>query len=167
MTPLSPVAGPMAGFSGVKRRFQFTGEWNGVAIYDDYGHHPVEIAAVLAAARGGAKGRVIAVVEPHRYTRVRDLFDDFSACFKDADHVIVAPLYTAGESPIEGIDQHSLAKGIRGQGHGSVQSLSQPQELVGAITSYARPNDKVVCLGAGLSTEWAHALPDWLAGRAF
>ena len=162
----SKIHAAMAGFSGVKRRFQFTGEWNGVAIYDDYGHHPVEIAAVLAAARGGAKGRVIAVVEPHRYTRVRDLFDDFSACFKDADHVIVAPLYTAGENPIEGIDQHSLAKGIRAKGHASVQSLSQPQELVGAITSYARPNDKVVCLGAGLSTEWAHALPDWLAGRA-
>ena len=106
----------MAGFSGVKRRFQLTGTWNGVAIYDDYGHHPVEIAAVLKAAKAGARGRVIAVVEPHRYTRVRDLFEEFAACFKDADSVIVTPLYSAGELPIEGIDHNSLAEAIRGDG---------------------------------------------------
>ena len=98
------IRAAMAGFSGVKRRFQLTGTWNGVAIYDDYGHHPVEIAAVLKAARAGARGRVIAVVEPHRYTRVRDLFGEFAACFKDADSVIVTPLYSAGELPIDGID---------------------------------------------------------------
>ena len=147
----------------MKRRFQLTGEWNGVAIYDDYGHHPAEITAVLAAARGGAKGRVIAVVEPHRYTRVHDLFEDFSSCFRDADHVIVAPLYTAGESPIAGIDHHTLAKGIRAKGHASVESIAAPADLVPAIQRQARRGDSVVCLGAGLSTEWAHALPEWLA----
>ena len=156
----------MAGFSGVKRRFQLTGEWNGVAIYDDYGHHPAEISAVLSAARTGSKGRVIAVVEPHRYTRVRDLFDDFSACFADANHVIVAPLYTAGESPIAGIDHHTLAKGIRSTGHLSVESIAAPADLVAAIKRVARPGDSVVCLGAGASTEWAHALPEWLATDA-
>ena len=109
----------MASFSGVKRRFQLTGSWNGVSIYDDYGHHPVEIAAVLKAARAGARGRVIAVVEPHRYTRVRDLFDDFAACFKDADSVIVTPLYSAGELPIDGVDHISLAEAIRATGHRS------------------------------------------------
>jgi len=152
----------MAGFSGVKRRFQFTGEWNGISVFDDYGHHPAEISAVLSAARGGAKGRVIAVVEPHRYTRVRDLFDEFSACFKDADHVVVTPLYTAGESPIDGIDHHTLAKGIGETGHASVESLEAIGELVPAIKRFARPGDTVVCLGAGNSTEWAHALPEWL-----
>ncbi len=157
------IRAAMAGFSGVKRRFQLTGEWNGVAIYDDYGHHPAEISAVLNAARAGAKARVIAVVEPHRFTRVRDLFEDFSACFTDADHVIVAPLYTAGESPIDGIDQHTLAKGIRATGHRSVESLTAVDGLAPAIAATARPGDTVVCLGAGLSTDWAHALPDWLA----
>ncbi len=160
------IRAAMAGFSGIKRRFQLTGEWNGVSIYDDYGHHPAEISAVLAAARRSTKGRVIAVVEPHRYTRVRDLFDDFSACFKDADHVIVAPLYTAGESPISGIDHHTLAQGIRDHSHGSVESVDQPDDIAPAIKLQAQPGDMVVCLGAGLSTEWAHALPDWLAGES-
>ncbi len=157
------VRAAMAGFSGVKRRFQLTGEWNDVAIYDDYGHHPVEIAAVLSAARAGAKGRVIAVVEPHRYTRVRDLFADFSACFADADHVIVAPLYTAGESPIAGVDSHALAASIGKSCHRSVEALASIGALTTAIKRVAVPGDLVVCLGAGLSTEWAHALPDWLA----
>jgi UDP-N-acetylmuramate--alanine ligase len=161
----SKIRSAMAGFSGVKRRFQFIGEWNGVSIYDDYGHHPAEISAVLAAARGGTKGRVIAVMEPHRFTRVRDLFDEFSACFKDADHVIVAPLYTAGESPIPGIDHVSLAAGIRGKGHRSVVSVDAPGDLVPALKQMLRPGDIVVCLGAGSSTEWAHALPEWLAGQ--
>ena len=156
----------MAGFSGVKRRFQLTGEWNGVAIYDDYGHHPAEISAVLAAARAGAKGRVIAVVEPHRYTRVRDLFGEFSACFKDADHVIVGPLYSAGESPIAGIDHHSLARGIAATGHKSVQAVDRPADIVPVVKMLARPGDSVVFLGAGMSTEWAHAMPEWLAGSA-
>ncbi len=163
------IKAAMGSFSGVKRRFQFTGEWNGVSIYDDYGHHPAEISAVLAAARRGAKGRVLAIVEPHRYTRVRDLFTDFSSCFGDADAVIVAPLYTAGEAPIEGIDNHALASGIRTHGHRLVRAVDNPADLVPAVKELCRPGDSVVFLGAGNSTEWAHALPDWLketAGRA-
>lgn len=160
------IKAAMGSFSGVKRRFQFTGEWNGVSIYDDYGHHPAEISAVLAAARRGAKGRVLAIVEPHRYTRVRDLFTDFSACFADADAVIVAPLYTAGEAPIEGIDNHALASGIRARGHHLVRSVDNPADLVPAVKELCRPGDTVVFLGAGNSTEWAHALPEWLKGTA-
>jgi UDP-N-acetylmuramate-alanine ligase len=155
----------IAGFSGVKRRFQLTGTWNGVAIYDDYGHHPVEIAAVLKAARAGAHGRVIAVVEPHRFTRVRDLFADFAACFKDADSVIVTPLYSAGELPIEGIDHTSLAEAIRAEGHKAVVTVGSEREIAPALKSFATSGDIVICLGAGNSTEWAHALPDWLAGE--
>ncbi len=150
-------------FSGVKRRFQPTGTWNGISFFDDYGHHPAEISAVLEAARAGANGRVIAVVEPHRYTRVRDLFGEFSACFKDADGVIVGPLYTAGEQPIDGIDNHSLAEGIRSTGHNGVIVIDSPTELIGILRKHGRPGDMVVCLGAGTSTEWAHALPEWLA----
>jgi UDP-N-acetylmuramate--alanine ligase len=149
-------------FSGVKRRFQLTGTWNGVQIFDDYGHHPAEIAAVLDAARAGARGRVIAVVEPHRYTRVRDLFHEFSACFRAADSVIVAPLYSAGESPIDGIDTLALAEGIRSIGPEAVATIDDPRELVGLIRRHCRPGDMVICLGAGNSTEWAHALPEWL-----
>src|SRR5690606_27346800 len=153
----------LAAFSGVKRRFQLTGTWNGVQIFDDYGHHPAEIAAVLEAARAGARGRVIAVVEPHRYTRVRDLFDEFSRCFVNADTVVVAPLYSAGEAPINGINQHSLAEGIRACGHPAVLSIDSPDELVPFIQRNGRSGDIVVCLGAGNSTEWANALPVWLA----
>jgi UDP-N-acetylmuramate--alanine ligase len=155
----------LAGFSGVKRRFQPTGTWNGVTIYDDYGHHPVEIAAVLKAAKAGARGRVIAVVEPHRYTRVRDLFREFAACFKDADSVIVTPLYSAGELPIDGIDHAALAEAIRADGHGAVATVDSEREIAPALKRLAAPGDLVVCLGAGNSTEWAHALPDWLAGE--
>ncbi len=152
----------LASFSGVKRRFQMVGQWNGVSIFDDYAHHPVEIAAVLQAARAGAQGRVIAVVEPHRYSRVRALFGDFCSCFKDADSVVVAPLYSAGEAPIDGIDQHTLADGIRAAGNASVLSVDSARELVPLIQRYGRKGDMVVCLGAGTSTEWAHALADWL-----
>lgn len=153
----------LAAFSGVKRRFQLTGTWNGVEIFDDYGHHPAEIAAVLAAARAGAKGNVVAVVEPHRYTRVRDLFGEFSACFRAADSVVVAPLYSAGEAPIDGIDPEALAEGIRATGHRAVATIGDPRELVGIVQRLTRPGDMVICLGAGNSTEWAHALPEWLA----
>jgi UDP-N-acetylmuramate--alanine ligase len=155
----------LAGFSGVKRRFQATGTWNGVTIYDDYGHHPVEIAAVLKAAKAGARGRVIAVVEPHRYTRVRDLFREFAACFRDADGVIVTPLYSAGELPIDGIDHAALAEAIRATGHPSVATVDSEREIASALRRLAASGDTVVCLGAGNSTEWAHALPDWLAGE--
>ena len=149
-------------FSGVKRRFQRTGTWKGVHVFDDYGHHPVEIGAVLKAARAGAEGRVIAVVEPHRYTRVRDLFDEFSACFADADSVIVGPLYSAGEQPINGVDSHTLADGIRATGHGAVIAVDSERDIVPVLWKIARPGDMVICLGAGNSTEWAHALPSWL-----
>jgi UDP-N-acetylmuramate--alanine ligase len=153
----------MAEFSGVKRRFQLTGTWNGIAIYDDYGHHPVEIAAVLKAARSGAQGRVIAVVEPHRYTRVSDLFAEFAACFEDADTVIVAPLYSAGELPIEGIDHVALAEAVRNTGHRSVATIDSERDISPMLRRFAAPGDMVVCLGAGNSTDWAHALPGWLA----
>jgi UDP-N-acetylmuramate--alanine ligase len=149
-------------FSGVKRRFQQTGKWNGIEIYDDYGHHPAEISAVLGAAKAGAQGRVIALVEPHRYTRVRDLFGDFSACFKDADSVIVWPLYSAGEAPIDGISQHALAEGIRKSGHAAVTSVDGERDVVALLRRYGKPGDMVVCFGAGHSTDWAAALPMWL-----
>ena len=155
----------LEGFSGVKRRFQHTGTWNGIAVYDDYGHHPVEIAAVLKAARSGARGRVFAVVEPHRFTRVRDLFHEFAACFRDADGVIVTPLYTAGEAPIEGINHQTLAKAIRASGVGVVETVANEHEIAPMIKRIAATGDMVVCLGAGNSTEWAHALPQWLAGE--
>lgn len=156
------IRASLENFSGVKRRFQIVGEWNGVAIVDDYAHHPVEISSVLQAARSRAKGRVIAVVEPHRFTRVRDLFGEFCSCFGDADSVVVAPLYSAGEAPIDGIDQYSLADGIRNGGHKSVLAIDGARELVPMIQQYSRRDDMVVCLGAGRSTEWAQALPDWL-----
>ena len=155
----------MATFAGVKRRFQKTGSWNGIAIYDDYGHHPVEIAAVLKAARAAANGRVIAIVEPHRYTRVRDLFEEFASCFKDADGVIVTPLYSAGEAAIDGIDHNALAAALRARGHGLVATVDGERELASQLKLHARPGDTVVCLGAGNSSEWAHALPDWLASE--
>jgi len=152
-------------FSGVKRRFQHTGTWNGIAVYDDYGHHPVEIAAVLKAARSGARGRVFAVMEPHRYTRVRDLFREFAACFRDADGVIVTPLYTAGEQPIDGVNHQALAQAIRATGVSIVETVSNEHEIAPVLRRLAASGDMVVCLGAGNSTEWAHALPQWLAGE--
>ena len=137
-----------------------------MAIYDDYGHHPVEIAAVLKAARAGARGRVIAVVEPHRFTRVRDLFGEFAACFKDADSVIVTPLYSAGELPIDGIDHAALAEAIRAHGPRRRVDGRQRARDRARAEAFAASGDIVICLGAGNSTEWAHALPEWLARRA-
>ncbi|TDR94606.1 UDP-N-acetylmuramate--L-alanine ligase [Enterovirga rhinocerotis] len=153
----------IAGFGGVKRRFTRTGEWNGVAVFDDYGHHPVEIKAVLTAARASTEGQVIAVVQPHRYSRLKSLFEDFCACFNDADSVIVAPVYAAGESPIEGADHEALAAGIRARGHRSVAALDRPEDLAAMIRDRARPGDYVICLGAGNITQWAYALPGQLA----
>ncbi|MEZ5857001.1 MAG: UDP-N-acetylmuramate--L-alanine ligase [Hyphomicrobiaceae bacterium] len=150
-------------FQGVKRRFQKTGTWNGISVYDDYGHHPVEISAVLKAARAGASGRVIAIVEPHRYSRVKDLFQDFASCFEDADAVIVAPLYSAGEAPVEGVDANALAAAIAKHGGKTVVAVESERELAPAIRTMARSGDMVLCFGAGNSTEWAHALPEWLA----
>ena len=153
----------LAGFSGVKRRFTRTGEAGGITVIDDYGHHPVEIAAVLKAARQATESRVIAVVQPHRYSRLADLFEDFCTCFNDADRVIVAEVYAAGESPIEGVDRDSLAEGLRARGHRSVSALEAPEDLARMICETAAPGDLVVCLGAGNITAWAHALPDEIA----
>lgn len=153
----------MATFSGVKRRFQMTGEVSGIQIYDDYGHHPIEIAAVLRAARQGAKARIFAVIEPHRYSRVKSLFDDFCGCVKDADGVIVAPMYSAGEAPIDTIDNHSLARGIQAAGHPKVVAANEASDITGLIARAAKPGDKVIFFGAGHSTDWAHAAPTLLA----
>ena len=149
----------LAGFGGVKRRFTKTGEWRGVAIFDDYGHHPVEIAAVLRAARASTEGQVIAVVQPHRYTRLHSLFNDFCTCFNDADTVIVAPVYAAGEQPIPGCDRDGLVAGLKARGHRNAIALERPEDLAGLIGGHARPGDYVVCLGAGNITQWAYALP--------
>jgi UDP-N-acetylmuramate--alanine ligase len=157
------VRNAFAGFKGVKRRFTKTGEWNGVTVIDDYGHHPVEIAAVLRAARGATSGQVIAVVQPHRYTRVQSLFDEFCTCFNDADAVLVSDIYPAGEAPIEGISRDSLVAGLRTRGHRNAQPLKDPKELAAMVRDMAKPGDFVVCLGAGSITNWAASLPQELA----
>jgi UDP-N-acetylmuramate--alanine ligase len=149
----------LASFAGVKRRFTTTGVVNGVRIVDDYGHHPVEIAAVLKAARQVAEGRVIAVVQPHRFTRLRDLMDEFSTSFSDADSVIVADVYAAGEQPIEGVDKQALVDGIRRYGHLRVSALENAAVLPRVIAEEAKAGDVVVLLGAGDITAWAYALP--------
>jgi UDP-N-acetylmuramate--alanine ligase len=146
-------------FGGVKRRFTKVGEWNGAVIIDDYGHHPVEIAAVLRAARESARGQVIAVMQPHRYTRLHDLFEQFCTCFNDADAVVVAPVYPAGEAPIAGADRDALVAGLRAHGHKQAIPLEAPEKLAGLIKELAKPGDYVVCLGAGSITQWAYALP--------
>ncbi len=149
----------LAGFGGVKRRFTRTGEAGGITVIDDYGHHPVEIAAVLAAARARCEGAVVAVVQPHRYSRLASLFEDFCTCFNDADMVIVADGYPAGEAPIEGCDRDGLGAGLRARGHRSVLALDGPETLAGLVAERCRPGDLVVCLGAGNITAWANALP--------
>ncbi|PWR18050.1 UDP-N-acetylmuramate--L-alanine ligase [Zavarzinia compransoris] len=153
------VAKALATFAGVKRRFTKTGEVGGVTVIDDYGHHPVEIAAVLRAARTAYAGRVIAVVQPHRYSRLHSLFLDFCTCFNDADTVIVADVYAAGEAPLEGVDRDHLVEGLRAHGHRHVVPLPGPEALAGIVAQAARPGDLVVCLGAGNITQWAAALP--------
>ncbi len=150
-------------FGGVKRRFTKVGEWNGATIIDDYGHHPVEIAAVLKAARESTKNKVIAVVQPHRYTRLKTLFEPFSTCFNDADAVIVANVYAAGEAPIEGADRDHLVQALRARGHRNVVPLDGPEQLAGIVKGMAKPGDYVVCLGAGSISQWAYALPGELA----
>ena len=153
----------LADFRGVKRRFTRTGVVNGVTVIDDYGHHPVEISAVLAAARTSSRRNVIAVVQPHRYSRVRDLFDEFCTCFNDADTVIVTDIYPAGETPLESIDQAALIDGLRSRGHRHVLALDAPEALPVLISEIAKADDFVVCLGAGNITTWANELPDNLA----
>ena len=153
----------LANFAGVRRRFTRTGTWNGVTIVDDYGHHPVEIAAVLRAARESTKDKVIAVVQPHRYTRLAALFDQFCTCFNDADAVIVANVYPAGEAPMEGVDRDALVQGLRTHGHRHVVALDGPEKLAPLVAGMAQSGDYVVCLGAGSITQWAYALPAELA----
>jgi UDP-N-acetylmuramate--alanine ligase len=157
------IRGAFAKFDGVRRRFTRTGIWNGVTIIDDYGHHPVEIAAVLRAARESTKGQVIAVMQPHRFTRLASLFEQFCTCFNDADVVIVADVYPAGEAPIAGVDRDALVQGLRTHGHRNVIALDGPEKLAPLIAGIAQPGDYVLCLGAGSITQWAYALPAELA----
>ena len=145
-------------FEGVKRRFTKVGEADGAVIIDDYAHHPTEIRAVLAAAREGAQGRVIAVVQPHRYTRLQSLMDEFQNAFNDADVVFVTPVYAAGEEPLEGVDSNVLAEGIRAHGHRMVRSVENLDELCRELRDLAAEGDMVICMGAGDITKWAGAL---------
>jgi UDP-N-acetylmuramate--alanine ligase len=154
-----------AGFGGVKRRFTKVGEVNGAAIIDDYAHHPVEIRAVLSAAREGVRGRVIAVVQPHRYTRLRDLMDGFQSAFNDADVVYVAPVYPAGEQAIEGADADALVAGLRARGHRAAASIAGPDALARELAPTLGSGDMVVCLGAGDITKWAAGLADAISGQ--
>jgi UDP-N-acetylmuramate--alanine ligase len=157
--PDDQIRAALANFGGVARRFMLTGTWNGVPIYDDYAHHPVEIAAVLKAARSAASKRVVAIVQPHRYTRLKNLFGDFCTCFDDADTVIVTPVYSAGEQPIEGADRDALIEGLKRQGHENVLPVDDDDQLVSLIAEVAKPGDLVIGMGAGTITEWTHALP--------
>ncbi|MCW3477892.1 UDP-N-acetylmuramate--L-alanine ligase [Limobrevibacterium gyesilva] len=152
-----------AAFRGVKRRFTKTGETGGITVIDDYGHHPVEIAAVLKAARQAGARNVVAVVQPHRYSRLASLFEEFCTCMNDAGTVIVADVYAAGEQPIQGVTRDALVEGLRARGHRSVVPLPGPEHLAEMIHAIARPGDFVVCLGAGNITQWAAALPAQLA----
>jgi UDP-N-acetylmuramate--alanine ligase len=155
----------LSGFGGVKRRFTPTGTWNGVSVFDDYGHHPVEIKAVLRAARDACKGRIVAIAQPHRYTRLRDLFDDFSSCFNEADTVLVAPVYPAGEDPIEGVTAEALVARMRAGGHRDARFIEGPKAIAPIVRAIAKPGDFVVFLGAGNITQWAYALPGELSGE--
>lgn len=156
------IAKGLASFGGVKRRFTLTGEWNGVQIFDDYGHHPVEIKAVLRAAREACKGRVIAVHQPHRYSRLSSLFEEFASCFNDADSIFLAPVYAAGEDPIEGVNSEALVSRIKSGGHRDARFLPSQELLPEMVAEIAKPGDFVVLLGAGSITYWAAALPKQL-----
>ncbi|UUL82796.1 UDP-N-acetylmuramate--L-alanine ligase [Sphingomonas qomolangmaensis] len=159
----STIAKGFAAFTGVKRRFTQVGSvafarGGGAAIVDDYGHHPVEIRAVLSAARESAQGRVIAVVQPHRYSRLGGLMDEFAQAFNDADMVYVTPVYAAGEAPVEGVDANALVENIRRRGHRSAQAIDGPEALASALAAVVQPGDQVICLGAGDITKWAAGL---------
>ena len=156
----------LAAFGGVNRRFTRVGEVQGVTIIDDYGHHPTEIAAVLKAARQACDGRVIAVHQPHRYTRLSHHFEDFCACFNEADVVAIAPVYAAGEDPIEGASRDDLVAGLIRHGHRHARAIENEDDLEGLVRAEARPGDMVVCLGAGTISAWANGLPARLQGAA-
>ena len=153
----------LAAFGGVNRRFTRVGEVNGVTIIDDCGHHPVEIAAVLKAARQASEGRVIAVHQPPRYSRLHSLFDDFCTCFNEADVVGIAEVYAAGEEPIEGASRDDLVAGLIRHGHRHARAVTSEDDLVRLVREQAREGDMVVCLGAGTISAWAHNLPERLS----
>ena len=157
-TPDDAIARGFERFTGIKRRFSKVGEVDGATIIDDYGHHPVEIRAVLAAAREGAQGRVIAVVQPHRYTRLQALMEEFQNAFNDADIVFVAPVYPAGEEPIDGVDSAALAEGLRSRGHRMVREVNNLPDLCANLRDLAAEGDMIICLGAGDITKWAGSL---------
>jgi len=154
-----------AKFGGVRRRFTRVGEVAGATVIDDYAHHPVEIRAVLSAARESTGNRVLAVVQPHRFTRLRDLMDEFQTCFNDADIVLAAPVYPAGEQPIEGADSTALVSGLKARGHRSAQVVEGPEELADYLAAELQAGDMVVCLGAGDITKWAAGLAAAVASR--
>ncbi|MEM7237470.1 MAG: cyanophycin synthetase, partial [Pseudomonadota bacterium] len=152
---------------GVKRRFTRVGTWNGATIIDDYGHHPVEISAVLKAARAAVDedgGKVIAVHQPHRYSRLHDLFEEFCACFNDADIVAISDVFAAGEEPLEGVSRDALVGGLRAHGHRGAHAIAAPDGLAEFVRMHAGDGDLVVCLGAGTISAWANALPEELGG---
>ena len=159
------ICNGFANFTGVKRRFTRVGEVAGVPVIDDYGHHPVEIRAVLSAAREGVDGKVHAVVQPHRYTRLNELMDEFQVAFNDADAVYVLPVYAAGEEPIEGVDSEALAKGIKASGHRDARAIADPEALADALAVNIEDGDMIVCLGAGDITRIAAGLADAVASR--
>jgi len=161
-----------AGFGGVRRRFTKVGTVElaegFVNVIDDYAHHPVEIRAVLSAAREAAassSGRVIAVAQPHRYSRLHDLMDDFQTCFNEADLVYLTPVYEAGETPIAGVSSDALAAGLKSRGHRSAQTIADPDALAAVLAATVAPGDVIVCLGAGDITRWASGLAPAIAGQ--
>ncbi|MGF1502277.1 MAG: UDP-N-acetylmuramate--L-alanine ligase, partial [Paracoccaceae bacterium] len=158
----------LAGFRGVKRRFTRVGAWQGVTLIDDYGHHPVEIAAVLKAARAavGADARVIAIHQPHRFSRLHDLFEEFCACFNDADVVGITDVFAAGETPIDGVSRDALVGGLRAHGHRRAHAVRAPEGLAAFVAREARPGDMVLCLGAGSISTWANGLAVELAAMS-
>ncbi len=163
--PDDVIRSGFASFGGVRRRFTRVGEVAGAVVIDDYAHHPVEIRAVLSAARESASGRVIAVAQPHRFTRLRDLMDEFQTCFNDADTVFVTPVYTAGEEPIEGVDADALVAGLKARGHRSAATIADADALADVLAGEVGAGDLVVCLGAGDITRWAAGLADAIAAR--
>ncbi|WP_413788588.1 UDP-N-acetylmuramate--L-alanine ligase [Paludibacillus litoralis] len=157
------IRAALEAFGGVSRRFTRAGEWNGAAIIDDYGHHPVEIEAVLKAARAATTGRLIAIHQPHRYSRLADLFEEFCGAFNDADIVGIMNVYAAGEAPIEGADREALVEGLRAHGHRSAHAVDDEPGMEAFVRAHAQPGDMVVCLGAGTISGWTNALPGRLA----
>lgn len=160
---LDEIREALAKFGGVNRRFTKVGEVDGITIIDDYGHHPVEIAAVLKAARQASEGRVIAVHQPHRYTRLHSLFEDFCTCFNEADVVAIAEVFAAGEDLIKGATRDDLVDGLIAHGHRHARAIVSEDDLVRLVKEQAQPGDMVVCLGAGTISAWANALPKRLA----